>query len=76
MYTLIQRLPASQWVWVETPAFVASLLVAELFYKFHSFTLECFAFCVTWAAIGFVLSRVKQLIVRNSHQEASSAPRE
>ena len=76
MYTLIQRLPASQWVWVETPAFVVSLLVAEVFYKFHSFALECFAFCMTWTAIGFVLSGVKQMVDRNSHQAASTTPRE
>ena len=26
----------------------ASFVIAEVFYKFHSFTLECAAFLVTW----------------------------
>ncbi len=64
MYSLVQSLPAKQWVWLETPAFCSSLLVAELFFKFHSFTLECCAFCVTWTALGFVFSRMKELIAR------------
>ena len=30
-----------------------ALLVAELFYKFHSFTLECVAFIATWLALEY-----------------------
>jgi hypothetical protein len=26
--------------------------IAEVFYKFHSFSLECLAFLATWAALG------------------------
>jgi hypothetical protein len=29
-------------------SFAPALLVSELFYKFHSFTLECLAFLATW----------------------------
>ena len=29
-------------------ALLAALLVAEFFFKFHSFTLECMAFLATW----------------------------
>ena len=43
----------------EAPAFVASFVIAEMFYKFHSFTLECAAFLVTW----YVFSWVQSLIV-------------
>jgi hypothetical protein len=32
------------------------MLAAEFFYKFHSFTLECGAFLVTWFAASYVLS--------------------
>ncbi len=31
-----------------------ALVIAELFYKFHSFTLECLAFVATWLALEFV----------------------
>jgi hypothetical protein len=32
----------------EAPAFVGAFVIAELFYKFHSFALECVAFLATW----------------------------
>jgi hypothetical protein len=34
-------------------------LVAEFFYKFHSFTLECVAFLATWFALSYLLSLVR-----------------
>jgi hypothetical protein len=36
----------------EGVTFLAALVVAEFLYKFHSFTLECLAFLVTWAALS------------------------
>jgi hypothetical protein len=30
------------------PSAAASILIAEVFFKFHSFTLECVAFLATW----------------------------
>jgi hypothetical protein len=38
------------------PSFIVSLLIAETFFKFHSFTLELLAFLGTWYAI-FVIGR-------------------
>jgi hypothetical protein len=40
----------------EAPAFLASFVIAEVFYKFHSFTLECAAFLVTWYGLSWVQS--------------------
>jgi hypothetical protein len=34
--------------------FVPALILADVFYKFHSFTLECVAFLATWLAFDFV----------------------
>lgn len=42
----------------ETPAAVGALAVAELLYKFHSFTLECLAFLATWYAFSWVVNQV------------------
>ena len=57
MFALIKSLPARQLLFEQVPTFAVSLLIAELFYKFHSFTLECMAFLATWylldAAINF-----------------------
>ena len=35
-------------------SFVPALVVAEVFYKFHSFTLECAAFLATWLVFDLV----------------------
>lgn len=48
MYTLIRSLPLQRLVSEQLPAFVISFVIAEMFYKFHSFTLECGAFLLTW----------------------------
>ena len=44
---------------VELPAFCMALLVAELFYKFGSFTLECIAFIPTWYGLSLVFGWIK-----------------
>lgn len=48
VYTLIRLIPLRQLVLEQVPALGGSLFIAELFYKFHSFTLECIAFLATW----------------------------
>ncbi len=57
MYTLIRALTARELLFQQAPAMTAAWVVAELFYKFHSFTLECAAFLVTWAAFDAALGR-------------------
>ena len=42
----------------EAPAGVGALLIAEAFYKFHSFTLECIAFLATWYALSWIAGRL------------------
>jgi hypothetical protein len=51
MYTLIKRISYSELVLEQLPVLTASLLIAELLYKFHSFILECVAFLATWYVI-------------------------
>jgi len=41
----------------ELPGFFAALFIAELFFKFHSFTLECVAFLSTWYALSWIFNR-------------------
>jgi hypothetical protein len=69
MFTLIRMLPARRLVLEQSPPLAAAWLVAELFYKFHSFSLECAAFLVTW----FLFDGVMQLatsLPRNDRQAA------
>jgi hypothetical protein len=58
MYSLIQTLGIQRSIKQELAPFIVSFLVAELFYKFHSFTLECGAFLITWAVLSYVQSLV------------------
>ena len=58
MYELVRARTARIALARETAAGIAALLVAELFYKFGSFSLECLAFLITWYAFGMVLSLV------------------
>lgn len=53
MYTLLRR-AGSDKHW-EFPPLAIALLIAERFYKFHSFTLECVAFLATWLAVSFLV---------------------
>jgi hypothetical protein len=59
MYQLIHSLTASELFKRQVPVFLVAFLVAEFFYKFHSFTLECIAFLVTW----YVLDAVVQVLM-------------
>jgi hypothetical protein len=40
------------------PPLAVALLLAELFYKWHSFTLECIGFLATWFAVDWLWSKV------------------
>lgn len=51
MFTLIKSVSTRDLLLRLTPSLLASLILAELFFKFGSFSLECIAFLVTWGAI-------------------------
>lgn len=59
MFSLIRALPLSSLILEQAPAFGLSLLMAEMFYKFHSFTLETMAFLGTWFLVDGVISFVR-----------------
>jgi len=56
MYTLLQSITLSDALLKQGPAFLFSFIIAEQFYKFHSFTLECLAFLATWFLVDYVVS--------------------
>ena len=64
MYTLFRMLPMKRLAYEQAPALAISWVIAELFYKFHSFTLECAAFLATWfvfdVAIQWLASKMGQ----------------
>ncbi len=66
MYTLIRSLPLRQLLTTQAPAFLLSFVIAEMFYKFHSFTLECLAFLATWFVIDAVISTIRNALTDRS----------
>ena len=58
MYTLIRSMPVGRLLSEQVPALGSSLLIAELFYKFHSFLLETGAFLATWFVVDLVFKSV------------------
>jgi hypothetical protein len=58
MYSYVKTVGVPTFVVREAPAFVVSFLIAELFYKFHSFTLETLAFLATWYSLSWIQSAV------------------
>ena len=59
MFTLAKLLPLRQLLAEQVPAITASFLIAEVFYKFHSFTLECLAFLATWSVLDGLINLVR-----------------
>lgn len=58
MLSRLTALPARE-VWtVEAPTLVTSLVVAEVFYKFGSFTLEAVAMLATWWLLSSIARRL------------------
>jgi hypothetical protein len=58
VYTLTRKTGLLHLLRDEAAPAASSLVIAELFYRFHSFTLECGAFLVTWYAASFAWSRL------------------
>ena len=60
MYSLVSRLGLRTTVKSELFPLIGSVVIAEMLYKFHSFSLECLAFLATW----YVLSAAQNAIER------------
>jgi len=59
MYTLIRTIPLTRFITEQGLALGVSLILAEMFYKFHSFTLECITFLATWYVLDFLIQTVR-----------------
>jgi hypothetical protein len=56
MFSLLKDLGIQVALRQEAVPFVIAFVVAEFFYKFHSFTLECLAFLATWCLLSYLQS--------------------
>jgi hypothetical protein len=72
MFTLLKSLHSRQVYLSEPAAFIAALVIAELFYKFKSFLLETAAFLVTWFILGAIIHTVTDRIWPKAQASADS----
>lgn len=66
MYTLSRAVSLRELLLGQAPMIVASLLIAEFFFKFHSFILEAAGFLVTWYLIDYIAD----IVVRRSGRQS------
>ena len=64
MYELVRVVGLPAFLAREAPYFGASILIAQLFYKFGSFAPELIAFLATW----YLLSWVGSALFRRNHE--------
>ncbi len=70
MFELIRSTPLRQLFARQAPALAGSLLIAELFYKFGSFTLECLGFLATWFVLDAIFAGVARALKRPAEDGA------
>lgn len=58
MLEFVRALRRERALLVRLPGLIVAFLIAEAFYKFHSFTLETLAFLATWLAIDWICDRL------------------
>lgn len=58
MFTMVKTMGLSVLARQELVPGVASFLIAEFFFKFKSFALECLAFLLTWVVLGYLWSLI------------------
>lgn len=66
MFALIRHSSVVQLLLQQAPAIAVSIVIAEAFYKFHSFTLECLAFLATWFVVDALFHAIRQFSTRLS----------
>jgi hypothetical protein len=70
MYSLVRSVSFRGLMTEQLPTLAASMLIAELFYKFHSFTLECLAFLATWGALDLGLQTARRWLGQRTARTA------
>ncbi|HEV3083158.1 MAG TPA: hypothetical protein VGY66_25460 [Gemmataceae bacterium] len=71
MYSLVRNLQSPTLALQEVTTCLVSLILAEVFYKFHSFSLECLAFLATWGVLSGLVDFGTRLWARANPSEES-----
>ena len=63
MYLLIRKLSSVRMAVEQLSSMGFAWIIAEIFYKFHSFTLEVAAFLATWFVIDWVVQMLSSRLI-------------
>ncbi|MSP49510.1 MAG: hypothetical protein EXQ95_09310 [Alphaproteobacteria bacterium] len=74
MFTLLKALRSRHVYLSEPVSMVLALVIAEVFYKFHSFLLETGAFLITWFVLGAIAHRLAAWAIPDASAEPRSIP--
>lgn len=66
MYAAIREIGIRRFAVEQAPQLLATWLIAELWYKWGSFTLELIGFLGTWVLLDYVVLRIRSLLTRSS----------
>ena len=66
MFELLRSSTLRQLLARQAPALALSLIVAELFYKFGSFTLECLGFLATWFVLDAMFAQIGRTLSKSA----------
>ena len=66
MFSLVKELGVQIALKREAAPFIVAFLIAEFFFKFKSFALECLAFLVVWFVLSFLQSLAISRFERNA----------
>ena len=70
MYSLIRSIDSRRVAAREAVTLGLALGIAEVFYKFHSFSLECVVFLATWVALSGLIDLGSCLLGRSDATDA------
>jgi hypothetical protein len=59
MYTLLRNASLSALLSTQAPALLISLVIAEMFFKWKSFALECLGFLALWFVLDASFSAIR-----------------
>jgi hypothetical protein len=64
MYTLVRNASLSVLLSCSLPSFLIAFVVAEVFFKWKSFALECLGFLALWFVLDAVMNAARPLWIR------------
>lgn len=62
MYSLIRTHSPRSFLLTQLPSLAAAFVIAELFFKWKSFSLECLGFLATWFVLDWVWASLLRIV--------------